>query len=102
MSDDKEINKELLLDILGTVTKLREDFPYTLLLYILSPSQAMKFLDIFAGVTVTFPTRDELLECFTFAITQKYGGYDQTPKEILGGLSRKRYNEMLDAINKLH
>lgn len=100
-SDEKEINKELLLDILETITKLRKDFPYTLLLYVLTPNQAMRFLDIFAGTTVTFPTQTELLECFTFAITQKYGGYDLTPKEVLGGLTRKRYNEFLSAVNKL-
>ena len=100
-SQEKEINKELLLDILETVTKLRKDFPYTLLLYVLSPSQTMKFLDIFAGTTVTFPTQAELLECFAFAITQKYGGYDLTPKEVLGGLTRKRYNELLAAVNRL-
>ena len=98
---DTEINKELLLDILETITKLRKDFPYTLLLYVLTPSQSMRFLDIFAGTTVTFPTQTELLECFTFAIVQKYGGYDLAPKEVLNGLTRKRYNELLSAVNKL-
>lgn len=99
MGDD--INKELLLEILGTLTKLRKDFPYTLLLYVLQPGQVMKFLDIFAGSTVTFPTPQELLECVTFAMVQKYGGYDKTPKEVLNGLSKKRYLELLSAYNKI-
>ena len=98
---DQEINKELLLEVLGTVTKLRKDFPYTLLLYVLSPEQTMRFLDIFAGTTVTFPTQEELLSCFSFAIAQKYGGYDLAPKEVLGGLTRKQYNDFLSAVNKL-
>lgn len=95
----ENINKELLLEVLGTLTKLRKEFPYTLLLYILEPSQAMKFLDIFAGTTVTFPTQQELLECVTFSIVQKYGGYDKTPKEVLNGLTKRRYNELLSAID---
>ena len=99
MDKIEPINKELLLDILGTLTKLRKDFPYTMLLYVLDPSTTMKFLDIFAGTTVPFPTRQELLECVTFAITQKYGGYDNTPKEVLNGLTKKRYNELCRAAN---
>ncbi len=91
------INKELLLSILETLTKLRKDFPYTMLLYVLDPNTTMKFLDIFAGTTVTFPTQAELLECVTFAIVEKYGGYDEAPKEVLNGLTRKRYNELLRA-----
>lgn len=92
-----DINKELLLDILETLTKLRKDFPYTLLLYVLEPDQLMKLLDVFAGTTVTFPTKQELLECITFSIIQKYGGWDKTPVEILSGISKKRYAELLKA-----
>ena len=98
-SEAPEINKELLLDVLKTLTKLRKDLPYTMLLYVLDPKITMKFLDIFAGTTVTFPTQAELLECVTFAIVEKYGGYDETPKEVLNGLSRKRYNELRRAAN---
>ena len=97
--DEQEINKELLLDVLKTLTKLRKDLPYTMLLYALDPKTVMKFLDIFAGTTVTFPTQAELLECVTFAVVEKYGGYDEAPKEVLNGLSRKRYNELLRAAN---
>lgn len=101
MDDITSINKELLLEILGTLTKLRKDFPYTMLLYVLSPDTLMRFLDVFSGTTVTFPTQKELLECITFAITQKYGGYDNTPKEVLNGLTKRRYTELLSAFNKL-
>lgn len=96
-----EINKELLLEILGNLTKLRKDFPYTLLLYALEPQQLTKFLDVFAGTTVTFPTQQELMECITFSIIQKYGGYEKTPKEILNGLTKKRYRELLAAFEKI-
>ena len=97
-SVEKPINKELLLDVLGTLTKLKKDFPYTMLLYVLDPKQIMRLLDIFEGTTVTFPTKEELLQCVTFAITQKYGGYDETPKEVLNGLTKRRYAELLSAI----
>ncbi|MCM1323000.1 MAG: hypothetical protein NC218_02340 [Acetobacter sp.] len=93
------VNKELLLDVLGTLTKLRKDFPYTMLLYVLDPQTVTKFLDVFAGTTVTFPTQQELLECVTFAIVQKYGGFDNAPKEVLNGLTKKRYTELLRAAN---
>ena len=96
-----DINKELLLEILGTLTKLRKDYPYTLLLHILEPNQVMKFLDMFQGTTITIPTQQELLECVTFSMCQKYGGWDKTPKEALNGLTKKRYNELLSAINKI-
>lgn len=102
MSDDQQINKELLLDILGTYSKLRTDFPYTLLLYVLEPKQVMKLLDVFAGTTVTFPTQSELLECITFSIIQKYGGWEAAPKEVLSGITRKRYNELLRAVNRIN
>ena len=93
-----KISKELLLDILGTLTKLRKDFPYTLLLYVLSPEELMKVLDIMQGSTIKFPTREELLELVTFSISQKYGSYEDTPKEVLNGLTRKRYNELTESI----
>lgn len=94
-----DINKELLLEILGTLTKLRTAFPYTMLLYVLQPKDLMKLLDVFAGTTITFPTKDELMECITFSIVQKYGGYEQTPREVLNGLTKKRYLELLSAID---
>lgn len=97
----EEINKELLLEILETLTKIRKDFPYTILLHVLPQSQVMKLLDIFQGTTVTFPTQKELMDCVTFAITVKYGGYDQTPKELLNGFTRTRYKELLSAYNRL-
>lgn len=93
-----DINKELLLEILGTLTKLRNDYPYTLLLYVLTPEQLMKVLDVLQGSTITFPTRKELLELVTFSIAKKYESYDLVPKEILNGLTRKRYNELDSAI----
>lgn len=99
MGDD--INKELLLEILGTLTKIRKGFPYTLLLYVLQPAQVMHFLDIFQGSTVTFPTAQELMECVTFAIVQRYGGYDKAPKEALNGLTKRRYLELLSSYNSL-
>ena len=95
-----DVSKELLLEILGNLTKLRKDFPYTLLLYVLDPSQLTKFLDIFAGTTVTFPTQQELMECISFSIVQKYGGFDKAPKEILNGLTKRRYNELLASYEK--
>ena len=95
-----DVNKELLLEVLGNLTKLRKDFPYTLLLYVLDPSQLTKFLDIFAGTTVTFPTQQELMECISFSIVQKYGGFDKAPKEILNGLTKRRYNELLASYEK--
>jgi predicted component of type VI protein secretion system len=95
-----EISKELLLEILSTLTKLRKRFPYTLLLYVLTPEQLMRVLDVMQGATITFPTKQELLELVTFAIAKKYKSYDKVPKEVLNGLTRKRYNELDAAIQQ--
>ena len=97
---DSTINKELLLDILETLSKLRKGFPYTMLLYVLPPDEVMKVLDIFAGTTVTFPTQQEFLECATFAIARQYDDFDKVPKEILNGLTKRRYKELLAAIER--
>lgn len=93
-----QLNKELLLDLLSTLTKLRKDFPYALLLYALQPADLMRLLDVMQGATITFPTQGELLELVSFAATQKYGSYEATPKEVLNGLTKKRYNELVAAI----
>lgn len=95
----ENISKEILLEVLGTLSQLRKNFPYTLLLHILSVEQALAFLDVFAGTEVKFPTQQELLECVTFSIIQKYGSYERAPKEIINGLSKRRYNELLQAID---
>ena len=96
----ENISKELLLEILGNLSKLRKDFPYTLLLHILSVKETMDFLDIFSGCTVTFPTAKELMEVVTFSIVKKYGEYERIPPEVLNGLTKKRYRELLQAYNK--
>ena len=95
---DQSLNKELLLEVLGNLAKLRKAFPYTLLLYALSPKDVFNLLDIFQGTTITFPTKEELMDCVTFSIVQKYGGYDKTPKEVLNGLTKRKYKQMLAAI----
>lgn len=91
---DGGIDKTVLLEVLTTLTKLRKDYPYTLLLYVMQPDQLMKVLDVFQGSTITFPTKEELLELVTFSIVKKYESYDKVPKEVLNGLTRKRYNEL--------
>lgn len=96
-----QVNKELLLDILATLTKLRKEFPYTLLLYALQPNDLMRVLDVMQGATITFPTREELLELVSFSASQKYDSYETTPKEVLNGLTRKRYNELVNAIQEV-
>lgn len=96
----EKINKELLLEVLGNLSKLRKDFPYTLLLQFLTVNQAMDFLDIFSGCTVTFPTAAELMECVTFSVVKKYGDYEKIPPEVLNGLTKKRYRELLQSFNK--
>lgn len=95
-----EISKEVLLQVLGTLAELRKKFPYTLLLHVLTVEQVMQFLDIFAGTTVTFPTQSELLECVTFSIVRKYDSYEVAPKEVVGGLTKQRYVELLRAIEE--
>ncbi len=100
MSNDNEISKELLLELLGTLSKLRKDFPFTLLLHVLSAEDTMKLLEIFAGTNVTFPTQKELLECISFCIVHKYGEYEKAPKEITSGISKRRYNELLEALDR--
>lgn len=99
MDQQNEISKELLLDVLETLTKMRRAFPYTVLLYALEPKQVMTLLDVCQGTTITFPTQEELMRCVTFTLVQKYGSYDATPKELLNGLTRKQYNDILQAIN---
>lgn len=93
-----DISKDLLLEILGTLTKLRKDFPYTLLLFALKPDDLMKLLDVMQGATITFPTKNQLLELVTFAIVKKYGSYDKAPAEVKNGLTRKRYNQLDAAV----
>lgn len=101
MDEQEHISKELLLDILGNYTKLRKAYPYTILLYALPPEEVMKLLDVCQGTTITFPTKKELLECISFSIVQKYGSYETTPQEVRGDLTKRRYVEMLRAIEKL-
>lgn len=98
--DPEMISKELLLEVLGNLAKLRKDFPYTLLLQTMDVKQAMDFLDIFSGCIVEFPKPSELMECVTFSIVKKYGDYDKIPQGVLNGLTRKRYNELLRAFNQ--
>ena len=92
-------SKELLLELLGTLTKLRKNFPYTLLLYALNPKDLLELLDVMQGTTITFPTKQELLAVIGFAVSQKYGSYEATPKEVLNGLTKKQYNEFCRAMS---
>ena len=96
MAEEKlEVNKEVLLEVLGTLSALRKDFPYTLLLHVLTPEQVMSFLDVFGGTKVEFPTYQELLECVTFSVVRKYENFERAPKELTNGLSKSRYTELL-------
>lgn len=95
-----DVSKQLLLEILSTLTKLRKDFPYTLLLYVMEPDTLMRVIDIMQGATITFPTKEELLELISFSAAYKYGSYEEVPKEVLGGLTKKRYNQLLESLQE--
>lgn len=55
------INKQTLISVMETLYRIKGNFPYSALAFVLEPKDLFKFLDVFGGTTFEVPTKVEFI-----------------------------------------
>lgn len=96
------VNKELLIKLLEKLYKAKENYPYSVLAFILKPNDLLNLLEYFGGTTIIVPTKEEFTLLVQTCLVDAIGDYDLAKSanpEMIAGLTKVKYDKFSKKLN---